>query len=101
MAWREPTRSERRAITDVAARASHAGSSKVHVSDIHVSTVGPWASATLTIYLGKAPDNAVDILHKVQGRWTNANVGTAGEWCVMPGKDQRNLGFSGAYACGR
>lgn len=70
------------------------------VSRIHVSTVGPWASATIAINVGAgAPDYATDILHNVHGRWINAGAGTAGEWCVMPHKDQRNLGFSTSYPC--
>ena len=99
LAWRGPTGSERQAIAAVARRTPHAGSSRVSVSHIRVSTVGPWASAVVTIYFGSEPDNAVDILHKVHGKWHNANIGTAGEWCVMPVKDQRNLGFSSSYPC--
>lgn len=100
-AWRRPTVRERRAISQVAAHTPHAGPSKVTVSNIRVSTVGPWASATVTIYFGSEPDNAVDILHEVDAKWTNASDGTAGEWCVMPRKDQRNLGFPSGYPCGQ
>jgi hypothetical protein len=99
MAWRGPTRRERAAITVVAMAAPQAGHSAVHVGNIRVSTVGPWASATVTIYFGKAPDTATDILHRVAGKWRNAGIGTAGEWCVMPIKDQRNLGFPTSYPC--
>jgi hypothetical protein len=70
----------------------------VRVSFIRVSTVGPWAAATVTITVANAPDTATLILHKVRGRWKNAGVGTAGEECVMPAKDRRNLGF-GPYPC--
>ncbi|HEY3758821.1 MAG TPA: hypothetical protein VGL37_03620 [Solirubrobacteraceae bacterium] len=101
LAWRAPTRSEQQAITRVAERAPHAKRAHVHVSDIRVSTVGPWADATVTLYFGNAPDNATDILHRVHGKWINASLGTAGEWCVMPTKDQRNLGFSAGYPCHR
>jgi hypothetical protein len=101
IAWRHPSRSERTQITTAAKRTEHAGSGKVQVSNIRVSTVGPWASATLTIYFGTAPDTATDILHKVRRKWTNAGDGTAGEWCVMPRKDQRNLGFPADYPCPR
>jgi hypothetical protein len=100
MAWRHPNPSERRAIAGVASRSAHAGHSKVSVSEIRVSTVGPWASATVTIYFGNSPDSATDILHKAHGKWVNASIGTAGEWCVMPIKDQRNLGFPSSYPCG-
>lgn len=99
MAWQHPTAAERVAIKRVAKQAPHAGNERVHVSMIRVSSVGPWASAQVTIYFGHAPDNAVDILHQIHGKWTNASVGTAGEWCVMPPKDRRNLGFSSAYKC--
>jgi hypothetical protein len=99
LAWRQATAKERRSITSVARQAPHAGSSKVYVSHIRVSTVGPWASATVTIYFGKEPDSAVDILNYIHGAWHNAGVGTAGEWCVMPAKDQRNLRFSTSYHC--
>ncbi|HEY1690331.1 MAG TPA: hypothetical protein VGF95_15865 [Solirubrobacteraceae bacterium] len=99
LAWRTPGHSERRAIARVARQTPHAGSSRVSVGDIRVSTVGPWASATVTIYFESEPDEATDILHKLHGRWVNAGAGTAGEWCVMPTKDQRNLGFSAGYPC--
>ena len=97
-AWRKPTMSERRAITRAASTTPHAGSQKVRVSRIRVSTAGPWASATVTIVVAGAADNATAILHKVGGRWRSAGVGTAGEECVMPLKDRRNLGF-GPYPC--
>jgi hypothetical protein len=101
LAWRAPTRSQQQAITRVAERAPHAGHAHVRVSHVRVSTVGPWASATVTLYFGNEPDDATDILHRVHGKWTNASTGTAGEWCVMPTRDQRNLGFSAGYPCGR
>jgi hypothetical protein len=97
-AWRKPTASERRAITRAASTTPHAGNSKVRVSRIRVSTAGPWASATLTIVVGGVGDNATAILRKVRGKWRSAGVGTAGEECVMPLKDRRNLGF-GPYPC--
>jgi hypothetical protein len=98
-AWRRPSFNERRAVATAASRVSHAGSSSVRVSDIRLSTIGPWASATVTIYFGTLPDNAVDILHRVRGVWKNVGLGTAGEWCVMPAGDQRNLGFPASYSC--
>jgi hypothetical protein len=98
-AWRRPSFSERRAVATAASRVSHAGGSNMHVSEIRLSTVGPWASATVTIYFGKLPDSAVDILHRVRGVWKNVGLGTAGEWCVMPPGDQRNLGFPSSYQC--
>jgi hypothetical protein len=99
-AWRNPTRRERAAITKAAKRTpTSPPHKKVHVSHIHVSTVGPWASAKLTIYFGSMPDTATDILHKVRGKWVNDGDGSAGEWCVMPRKDQRNLGFPTNYPC--
>jgi len=101
MAWRHPTGSERQAITNAASRTPHAGHSKVHVSRIRVSTVGPWASTTVAVYFGNVPDFATDILHKVHGKWINDGAGTSGEWCVMPRKDQRNLGFPAGALCGK
>jgi hypothetical protein len=98
-AWRRPNASERPAIVAAAKRTPHAGTSSVHISEIRLSTVGPWASATVTIYFAGEADKAVDILHRVRGAWKNASVGTAGEWCVMPVKDQRNLGFPASYPC--
>jgi hypothetical protein len=99
MAWRHPTASERGAITRAASRTPTSPPHKmVHVSRIRVSTVGPWASATITIYVGNVPDAATDILHKVHGKWINAGAGTAGEQCVMPLKDRRDLGLAG-YPC--
>ena len=58
----------------------------------------PWA--TITLVVGGVGDAATDILHRVHGRWTNASVGTAGEECVMPPVDRRNLGLAG-YPCHR
>jgi hypothetical protein len=102
MAWRHPTRSERSAITRAASRTpTSPPHKKVHVRDIRVSTVGPWASATIAIYFGNVPDYATDTLHKVHGKWINDGAGTSGEWCVMPRKDRRNLGFDVVgYVCG-
>jgi hypothetical protein len=100
MAWRHPTAGERRAITRAASRTPNASPvhKPVHVSRIRVSTVGPWASATIAVDVGGALDTATDILHKVHGKWVNAGAGTAGEECVMPVKDRRDLGF-GNYPC--
>ena len=98
MAWRRPSAPERRAITRVAKTARHAEPQKpLHVSDIRVSTVGPWALATLTLYLGHVADKAMVIEHNVHGRWTLTahSPGTSGVQCGidMPHKDQRNLGL--------
>jgi len=98
-AWREPTASERTAITKAAKRTPSAGNSKVSVGQIRVSTVGPWASAGVSILVGGARDNAISILHKVRGTWRFVTVGTAGEGCVMPLKDRRSLGLA-SYPCG-
>ena len=38
-------------------------------------------------------------MHKVHGKWINVGAGTGGEWCVMPRKDIRNLGFPLSYLC--
>ena len=98
LASRAPTAAERRAITRVAKRTPSAQNKTVHVSRIRVSTVGPWARATITIFFGTAGGAATDVLHKVHGTWVNAGAGTAGEECVMPPKDRRDLGF-GSYPC--
>jgi hypothetical protein len=37
------------------------------VSDVRISTVGPWASAVVTVYFDHDPDSAVDVLHRVHG----------------------------------
>jgi hypothetical protein len=93
LAWRGPTESERKAITRAAERTPHAaGTGRVYVGQIRVSTVGPWASAEGTIYVPE-PDNATIILHKIHDQWKYGNVGTAGEQCIMPRADQQNLGF--------
>jgi hypothetical protein len=67
------------------------------VSDIRVSTVGPWASAVVAVYFNHEPDLATDVLHKMRGVWrlTKHSPGTLGEQCGigMPHKDQQNLGF--------
>ncbi len=99
LAWRHPTATEGRAIAAAAATAPHAGNSRVHVSNIRVSTVGPWASATVAIAVAGGPDYATAIVHKVRHSWRFASVGTSGEWCVMPATDRRNLGFSTSLQC--
>jgi len=100
MAWRKPTRSERSAIARAARQTPTVPNKTIHVRNIHVSTVGPWASAGVGIYFGKTLDSATAILHKVHGKWINAGAGTDGEWCVMPLRDQRDLGFPvGSSTC--
>jgi hypothetical protein len=99
LAWRRPNHTERAAIVAAARNTSHAGNSTVRVGEVRLSTVGPWAAATVTIFFDGEPDNATDILRKAHGRWKNVTVGTAGEWCAMPVADQRNLGFSAGYPC--
>ncbi|MGO9958710.1 MAG: hypothetical protein ACLP50_22565 [Solirubrobacteraceae bacterium] len=99
MAWRLPTDIERAAIAKAAASTPHAGDSTVKVTGIRVSTVGPWASAQITIEIDGSSDSATDILHDVHGQWVYDSVGTAGEWCVMPRTDIQNLGFPVSYAC--
>jgi hypothetical protein len=100
MAWRHPTPSGRSALIQAVLR--DAGSHKsIHVSQIRVSTVGPWASATVTFDVANSPGPSTVILHMVQGEWIVASHGTAGEWCVMPRKDQRNLGFPVGGVCGK
>jgi hypothetical protein len=96
-AWRAPSGSERQAITTAAQGSPRATPEKrVHVSHIRISTVGPWASAVVTIYFGKAPDDAEIVLRKSHGRWrlTAHSPGTEGVACGigMPHADQRNLG---------
>jgi hypothetical protein len=96
MAWRAPTHRERRAITRVARGSSHAFPRKrVHVSRIHVSTLGPWATALIAIYFNHEPDDAIDVLHKVGHRWrlTRHSPGTFHEACGigMPHRVQRDL----------
>jgi hypothetical protein len=102
-AWRRPTSSERNAIASVARGTGHAGPGRVEVKDIHVSTIGPWASAVVElVYTGQPPDDAEDVLHEIGGTWhlTKHSPGTFGEWCGigMPVRDQRNLGFSRCLA---
>lgn len=101
LASRRPTSIERKAITSVAARVPHAGGGRVHVSGIRVSTVGPWALAELTIDVDGYPDTAVDILHKVHGKWRNASFGSDPDVCVMPRTDRQNLGFGASEQCGK
>lgn len=98
-ASRAPGPRERASITEAGSRTPHAGHSTVTVRNIRVSTVGPWASATVVIYVGNSPDSAVAIFHYVHRRWRFATVGTAGEWCVMPPKDRRDLAFPASYPC--
>jgi hypothetical protein len=98
MAWRGPSRGERHAIVSAAQDAQRAEPTKpVHVSDIRISTVGPWASAAFTLYFGNEGDSALAMLRKVRGRWviTAHSPGTEGVQCGigMPHKDQRNLGL--------
>jgi len=96
-ASRVPTPGERAAIARVARRTPHAaGTGPAHVSDIRVSTVGPWATAQITVYVGHEPDSGLDILRYRSGQWrlTKRSGGTVAVSCGigMPLKDQRNLG---------
>jgi hypothetical protein len=94
LAWRAPTKSEHRAIARAARETPTAYPGKrVHVGGIHVSTVGPWASAQIAVYIDGSPDGAIAILHKVKGKWTNLGAGSSEEQCVMPYRDRQNLGF--------
>lgn len=97
MAWTRPSPSTRTAITNAAKRSLHAGTGRIHVSDIRVSTVGPWASVALTIYVAHQPDRALAVLHKIRGRWveTAHSPGTSRVQCRsgMSHRDQRNLGL--------
>ena len=95
-AGRPPTPSERLAITQ-AARRGLTDPSKLVVSDIRVSTVGPWAKAEIEIN----DNSGTDIFHEVSGQWIDAGGGTAGEWCVMPPEDQTNLGFQAGLLCAK
>jgi hypothetical protein len=91
LAWRPPSAAETRAITKAAELTPHAGKSKVHVGQIHVSTAGPWASAGVAIYIDGYPDDAIAVLERTHGRWVEKGVGTSGEGCGMPKADQRSL----------
>lgn len=98
MAWRPPSKTERAAIVRAAQGSPRAVPEKpVHVSDIRVSTVGPWAAATVTLYFGNEPDSALDVLREVHGKWTLTahSPGTSMVQCGigMPHRDQRNLGL--------
>jgi hypothetical protein len=97
LAWRRPTARQKQAIVRVAKRAPHAGTGAVRVSNIRISTVGPWASVTLSLPTSTGPDIAGAVLHRVRGRWrlTRNSPGTDGIQCGigMPVVDQRNLGF--------
>jgi hypothetical protein len=95
-ASRAPTPGERAAIARAARGTPHAaGTGPVQVSDIRVSTVGPWATAQITVHVGHEPDSALDILRYLSGQWrlTKRSPGTAAVSCGigMPLKDQRNL----------
>jgi hypothetical protein len=95
-ASRAPTPGERAAISRVGKRTPHAaGTGRVHVSHIRVSTVGPWASAQIAVYVGNQPDSALEILRYRSGQWrlTKHSPGTEDVSCGigMPLKDQRNL----------
>ena len=91
--WRRPYRSESKAITAAAAATPHAGRSWISVSNVRVSTVGPWASATVMISSAGQPDSATAIVHEVQGKWRYASVGTDGEWVCCPERIVRILNF--------
>lgn len=71
MASRAPTAAERSAIVR-AAHAMVAPTERVRVSDIRVSTAGPWAAATLRLYLRGYPHPeqvARDAFYNDHGHW--------------------------------
>lgn len=94
-AWRRPTASEKRAITRQAKHTPHHGSpkKKIHVSDIRVSTVGPWAIATIALYFNHRPLTAYAFLHKIGHRWHLSRGSGTGVSCNtgMPERVQEDL----------
>jgi hypothetical protein len=95
-AWRRPIPSEKRAITRLAKRTPHAGTptKKIHVSDIRVSTVGPWALASIALYFNQRPLLAYAFLHKIGHRWHLSRGSGAGVSCGthMPDPVKEDLG---------
>jgi hypothetical protein len=109
MAWQPPTHGQRVAITRAVNSTLYAPRGhKNSVSEIHVSTVGPWASVVVTYNYMTPPASVTAILQRRGRQWTlrslaaNGTTTSAlpgiqavggGEWCVMPAKDVQDLGF--------
>lgn len=95
-AWRRPTPREKRVLTRLAKRTPHAGSpkKKIHVSDIKVSTVGPWAIATISAFYNHRPLAAYAFFHKYGHRWHLSRGSGAGVSCGtrMPDPVKTDLG---------
>jgi len=102
MAWRSPTPRERSAIALAAKSADGSHDESVHVRDIRVSGVGPWAAAVVTIYhrgTSRVEQAEQDTFYKAHGSWVDtASAGTPD--LEMPLADERDLGLADSSGSG-
>lgn len=76
-ASRQPTSRERAAITRAAVKTDGSPTQRVRVSQIVVSTAGPWATATVSLYLKRDPTTpemvSEETFYRSHGEWLDTN----------------------------
>lgn len=80
LAARSATTRERHAITHAAAIADSSPTQSVRVTNINVSTAGPWATATVSLYLkhDKKPEMvSEETFFQLHGQWWDTTNGNA------------------------
>jgi len=98
LAARSATAPERRAITHAAAIADGSPTQRVRVTNIKVSTAGPWATATVAIYLKrtKTPEMvSEETFFRLHGRWWDTTDGNAPQR-TAPAAVVSDLGLPGS-----
>jgi hypothetical protein len=82
-AHRKPTARERAAITRAAVAADGSPTQLVRVRAIVISTIAPWATAEVSVYLKSAPNDAEQVsqetFYRSNGRWLDTNSATTPE----------------------
>jgi hypothetical protein len=98
LAARDPTAAERVAITGAAAETEAGPTQRVVVTNIEVSTKGPWAVADVALYLrgvAEVEQEMTDTFYKRGGRWLDtANANTPER--TMPAAVESDLGLDDA-----
>jgi hypothetical protein len=82
-ASRRATAGERAAIVRAAVATKGSPTQLVRVSDIAISTAGPWATATVRLYLRSSPRDlemaSEDTFYRARGRWRDTANGNTPE----------------------
>ena len=94
LAARSPTTGERSSITQTAVMTEGSPTQTVRVSAIRVSSVGPWATATVGIYLhGGLEQEIAEKFYETHGRWIDLASANAPA-VSMPLKVEQELGLA-------